>query len=231
MNADARSFKPEIVKRCLMIYTRTALPGDNVAVRRTLQRSVANIRERLTTALYREYLKRTVSLLDAARDAAGDRPETDGNPAETRGYLPKTTGKRNGETVDALHLSSTTVCALFRENLPPGISMPAWCAPMTLASYQERAFERPRLLLGNLLGADRYHSSRRPPEGCWSLSGHRILVAVSAIEFTRTRTDIPDWLLDDTASSSGQIALDRNLTEDFLRRRIRAPRRWFWQRA
>ena len=231
MNADARSFKPEIVKRCLMIYTRTALPGDNVAVRRTLQRSVANIRERLTTALYREYLKRTVSLLDAARDAAGDRPETDGNPAETRGYLPKTTGKRNGETADALHLSSTTVCALFRENLPPGISMPAWCAPMTLASYQERAFERPRLLLGNLLGADRYHSSRRPPEGCWSLSGHRILVAVSAIEFTRTRTDIPDWLLDDTASSSGQIALDRNLTEDFLRRRIRAPRRWFWQRA
>ncbi len=33
MNADARSFLPEIVKRCLMIYTRTSLPGDNPAAR------------------------------------------------------------------------------------------------------------------------------------------------------------------------------------------------------
>ena len=77
MNADARSFKPEIVKRCLMIYTRTALPGDNVAARRKLQRSVANIRERLTTALYREYLKRMVHWLDEARERTRDRPQTD----------------------------------------------------------------------------------------------------------------------------------------------------------
>ena len=34
MNADARTFKPEIVKRCLMIYTRTSLPGDNTGARR-----------------------------------------------------------------------------------------------------------------------------------------------------------------------------------------------------
>ena len=217
MNADARSFKPEIVKRCLMIYTRTALPGDNVAARRTLQRSVANVRERLTTALYREYLKRVLIVLDAARDNVDDRPGSVGN--------------RSRETADALSLSSTTLCTLFEENLPPGVSMPAWFAPMTLAGYQERAFERPRLLLGNLLGPDRYHSARRPPEGCWSLSGDKILVSVSAIEFTRTRADIPDWLLDDTASSSGRLALDRKLTEDFLRRRIRAPRRWFWQRT
>ena len=214
MNADARSFKPEIVKRCLMIYTRTALPGDNVAARRTLQRSVANIRDRLTTALYREYLKRMVRFLNDARDSAGGHPQSDA-------YAPE---------ADALYLSSTILCGLFSENLPKGISMPQWCAPMTLASYQERAFERPRLLLGSLLGPDRFDALRRPPEGCWNLSGNRILVGVSAMEFARTRADIPDWLLDDTASSSGQIALDRKLTEDFLRRRIRAPRRWFWQR-
>ena len=214
MNADARSFKPEIVKRCLIIYTRTALPGNNVAARRTLQRSVANIRDRLTTALYREYLKRMVRLLNEARDKAGGHPQSDGYTLEA----------------DALYLSSTILCGLFSENLPKATSMPQWCAPMTLASYQERAFERPRLLLGSLLGPDRYDASRRPPEGCWNLSGNRILVGVSAMEFTRTRADIPDWLLDDTASSSGQIALDRKLTEDFLRRRIRAPRRWFWQR-
>ncbi|MCH8109345.1 MAG: NgoFVII family restriction endonuclease, partial [Chloroflexi bacterium] len=52
MNAEARSFPPEIVKRCLMIYTRTALPGDDTAARRRLQRSVAGIREGLSTALY-----------------------------------------------------------------------------------------------------------------------------------------------------------------------------------
>ena len=108
--------------------------------------------------------------------------------------------------------------------------MPAWCATMTLASYQERAFDRPRLLLDSLLDPDRHDPSRRPPEGCWNLSGNRILVGVSAMEFIRTRADIPDWLLDDTASSSGQIALDRKLTEDFLRRRICAPSRWFWRR-
>lgn len=214
MNADARSFKPEIVKRCLMIYTRTALPGDNVAARRKLQRSVANIRDRLTTSLYREYLKRMVSMLDEARDRADGHSQTDAYTLET----------------DALYLSSTILCGLFSENLPKATSTPQWCAPMTLASYQERAFERPRLLLRSLLGPDRYDASRRPPEGCWNLSGNRILVGVSAMEFTRTRADIPDWLLDDTASSSGQITLNRKLTEDFLRRRIRAPRRWFWQR-
>ena len=214
MNADARSFKPEIVKRCLMIYTRTALPGDNVAARRTLQRSVANIRDRLTTSLYREYLKRMVGLLDEVQENPGNHAQADGQTTES----------------DALYLSSTVLCGLFSENLPNGTSMPQWCAPMTLASYQERAFERPRLLLQSLLGPDRFDASRRPPEGCWNLSGSRVLVGVSAMEFTRMRADIPDWLLDDTASSSGQIALDRKLTEDFLRRRIRTPRRWFWQR-
>ena len=217
MNADARSFKPEVVKRCLMIYTRTALPGDNTTARRTLQRSVANIRDGLTTALYRAYLKRALAALDSPQEVAAD--------------LPATAGRREQEPTDALHLSSATLRALFEENLPPGASMPPWCARMTLESYQERAFERPRLFLRNLLGPDRYHSARRPPEGCWSLSGNNILVSVSAIGFTRTRADIPDWLLDDTASASGQITLDRKLTEDFLGRRVRAPRRWPWRRA
>ena len=50
MNADARSFKAEIVKRCLMIYTRTVLPGDDTVARRRLQQSVAAIRDRINTA-------------------------------------------------------------------------------------------------------------------------------------------------------------------------------------
>ncbi len=41
MNAEARNFPGEIIKRCLMIYTRTSLPGDDPSSRRRLQRSVA----------------------------------------------------------------------------------------------------------------------------------------------------------------------------------------------
>lgn len=216
MNADARSFKPEIVKRCLMIYTRTALPGDNTQARRSLQRSVAQIRDRMSTALYRTYLMRAATALDAAQDGAAD----DSQPPR-RGEV---------DAVDALQLSSSILCELIEEHLPLGTSRPDWCIPMTLASYQERAFERPRLFLSNLLGPDRHDAARRPPEGCWTLNGNRIVVSVSAIEFSRTRADIPDWLLDDTASSAGQIALDRKLTEDFLGTRIRPSRRWLWGR-
>ncbi|MDE0292555.1 MAG: hypothetical protein OXI93_00050, partial [Bryobacterales bacterium] len=80
----------------------------------------------------------------------------------------------------------------------------------------------------SLLGKERYSAERRPPEQCWTATGDRITVAVSPIEFNRIRADIPDWLLDDTASASGQIALNRKLTEEFLNRSVRAPKRWAW---
>ena len=63
-------------------------------------------------------------------------------------------------TADALHPSSTTLCALFEENLPPGMALPYWCAPMTLSEYQKRAFERPRLILDGMLSTDRYSPER-----------------------------------------------------------------------
>ena len=208
MNADARSFKAEIVKRCLMIYTRTSLPGDNTVARRKLQRSVAEIRNRMTTALYREYLRRSLSKLNPGVDVTSE----------------------GTESTDALLLSSSILCEIFRENLPSGTELPRWCATMTLAEYQQRAFERPRQLLANLLGTERYSPERRPPEQCWTVAGDALVVAVAPIEFARTRADIPDWLLDDTATTSGQIALNRQLTEEFLGRRVRPPRRWAWWR-
>ncbi len=72
MNAEARNFKDEVVKRCLMIYTRTSLPGDQTAVRNRLQRSIARIRERMTTGLYREYLKRMTTRIDELRESGRD---------------------------------------------------------------------------------------------------------------------------------------------------------------
>src|SRR5579875_692057 len=58
MNAEDHSFSTEVYKRCLMIYTRAALPGSNMAAARVLHRSVTDIQRRLSTALYQEYLRR-----------------------------------------------------------------------------------------------------------------------------------------------------------------------------
>ncbi len=203
MNADARSFKPEIVKRCLMIYTRTSLPGDNTRARRLLQRSVAGIRGRMSTALFRTFLREAAAAVDEAAGAQDD-------------------------AVDALRLASGLLCELFAQLAPAGARLPPWCAPMTLAEYQERAFERPRLYLSTLLDPSRHSRARRPPEGCWSIVGDKIIVSVASIEFARTRADIPDWLLDDAGSAAGKIALSRELTEDFLGRNVRP--RWPWRR-
>lgn len=207
MNAEARSFLPEIVKRCLMIYTRTSLPGDNPTARRRLQRSVASIRDRLTTAFYREYLKQVVEEMDSMREHA----------------LPKV------DEVDALELSSRVLCGIIEANLPKGASMPDWCTPMTLNEYQGRAFERPRMVLNSLLHPDRFSSERKPAAGSWTVSGDTVIIAVEMMGANRTKSDIPDWILDDTASVSDQIALKRDLLEDFLERRVRSPRRFlFW---
>ena len=202
MNAEARNFPPEIVKRCLMIYTRTSLPGDDPSSRRSLQRSVSDIRGRLTTALYREYLNRVIAETSTIIDA-------------------------NSDHVDVLDLSSAVLCRLFEEHLPPGTEMPAWCSPMTLDEYQSRAFERPKLVLSNLLHRDKYSRERRPPVGSWTISGDTVLVTIESIMSKRTRDDIPDWILDDTASVSDQIAMKLDVLEDFLGESVRPPRR-FW---
>ncbi|MCY3545191.1 MAG: NgoFVII family restriction endonuclease [Chloroflexi bacterium] len=201
MNADARNFPSEIVKRSLMIYTRTSLPGDDTAARRRLQRSVANIRERLGTALYREYLKRVLSEIASLSD-------------------------KDYNEIDVLHLSSAALCDVFRDNLSNGEEMPQWCAPMTLEDYQKRAFERPRLVLENLLHPDKYSKERRPPVGGWNISGELVIVAVEPMTASRTRNDIPDWILEETASVSDQIAMKRDLLEDFLNRPVKSPRKW-----
>ena len=200
MNAETRAFPDEIIKRCLMIYTRTSLPGNDPSSRRRLQRSVADIRGRMTTALYSEYLGRVRRQLESA------------TPSEL-------------ENLDALEFSSSELCRIFRENLPDGEKLPDWCAPMTLDEYQRRAFERPRRILESLIHQDKYTGDRVPPAGAWSISGELVIVGVEQMAHRRTREDIPDWILEDTASVSGQIAMKRDLLEEFLNRRVRRPRK------
>ncbi len=201
MNAEARSFAGEIVKRSLMIYTRTSLPGDDIAARRRLQRSVARIRDAMTTSLYREYLRRASSELEHILLAERD-------------------------DVDVLEISSGVLCDIFRENLPQGRELPQWCAEMSLEEYQKRAFDRPRLRLSQLLHRDKYSSERKLPEGCWNISGGNIILSVAPMQSRSTLSDIPDWIVDDTASVTGQIVLRKELTEDFLGESVSKPLRW-----
>jgi len=56
MNMEHTAFPDEIMKRALMIYTTTALPPHDEVRRMALQGKIRQIRNRLTTALYRRYL-------------------------------------------------------------------------------------------------------------------------------------------------------------------------------
>lgn len=201
MNAETRGFQPEIFKRCLMIYTRTSLPGDKVAERNRLQKSVSGIRDRMGTALYRAYLGRAMNELDAALES-------------------------EREDVDVLDLSSGILLGLFQENMVEGKALPDWCRLVTLRDYQERAFERPRRRLESLLSPEARSRARKPPEGFWTVSGDNVLVSVPVMGARAIKDDIPDWILDDTASVAGLIALNKAETEAFLGEALRRPRRW-----
>ncbi|MXZ89900.1 MAG: hypothetical protein F4W95_13780 [Chloroflexi bacterium] len=199
MNANARNFKTEVIKRCLMIYTRTYIPGDRIVERNQLQRSVTGIRSRLTTSLYREYLRRILAVIDGMeRSDAGD--------------------------ADVLELSSGVLRNLINEAKPDGAVLPQWCQQTSLIEYQERAFERPKLLLENLISKDRYSKRRNPPESYWSLRDNQVVVNAGTQELRSLRTDIPDWILDDTSSVAGLLTLKRKELEDFLGVRSLKPR-------
>jgi hypothetical protein len=62
MNAEDHSFSTEVRKRCLILYTRASLP-DNTDVAKDLFKSVKAIQRRISTALYREYLRRVLDRL------------------------------------------------------------------------------------------------------------------------------------------------------------------------
>ena len=144
MNAEVRNFPDEIIKRCLMIYTRTALRGDDSAARRRLQRSVAAIRSKMTTALYREYLRRTLSRVRTDLDSGEEEP-------------------------DALELSSRVLHDVISEYSPNG-KRPAGVDSYPRSSTR-KAVERASARRGEtLLSPDRY--SRTRPNGTVDYSWH-----------------------------------------------------------
>ncbi len=67
MNAEPQSFPDEIVKRCMMIYTTTALPPHNEELRQRLQSKIQELRHGLTGQFYRRYLADIMDSLDETR--------------------------------------------------------------------------------------------------------------------------------------------------------------------
>ena len=203
MNADARNFQPEIVKRSLMIWTTTSLPGDAITSIRQLRHSVTGITNRMSTALYRRYLAETRELLDRMDE-------------------------QDIQDADVLEVSSSVLCRLFEEHLPPGELLPEWCGPMTLHQYQNRAFEQPRSVLEGLIHPDKYTRARRPGVGDWTIAGDQVIIGIEPLGARRIRDEIPNWILNRPASISGQIVLKKEPLDSFLGQITRAPRRFRW---
>ena len=203
MNMDTRRFKPEVIKRSMMIYTQTSLPGNRPAARERLQASVSRIQDTLTTAFYRQYLKDMSTILEKM-------------PEETY------------RSVDVLQVSSNLLCRLFERSLPEGAPAPAWLEPVTLSGVQSRAYERSEKVLLGLLSGDRYTKERHPPTGQWTLSGRHVLIGVDTRSLRDLREDIPNWVIDDAASVSDQIVLDHEELEEFLKSPVRRPNRWLF---
>ena len=201
MNMDTRRFKPEIIKRSMMIYTQTSLPGNRPAARERLQASVSRIQDTLTTAFYRQYLKDMSTILETM-------------PEETY------------RSVDVLQVSSNLLCRLFERSLPERTPAPVWLEPVTLRGVQSRAYERSEKVLLGLLSADRYTKERHPPTGQWTLSGRHVLIGVDTRSLRDMREDIPNWVIDDAASVSDQIVLDQKELEEFLKSPVSKPSRW-----
>ncbi len=63
MNAEPKAFPDEIVRRSMMIYTTTALPPHDEALRQRLHRRIQGVRSGLTGHLYRRYLSEAMERL------------------------------------------------------------------------------------------------------------------------------------------------------------------------
>jgi len=203
MNMDTRRFKPEIIKRSMMIYTQTSLPGNRPAARERLQASVSRIQDTLTTAFYRQYLKDMSTILET---------------------MPEDTYR----SADVLQVSSNLLCRLFERCLLEEDQLPEWLEPVTLSGGQSRAYERSEKVLLGLLSGDRYTKERHPPTGQWTLSGRHVLIGVDTRSLRDLREDIPNWVIDDAASVSDQIVLDHEELEQFLRSPVSRPNRWLF---
>ncbi len=202
MNAEPRSFQDEVVKRCLMIYANTSLPTHDYALADKLHTSVEEIRNKLTTDFYLRYLVGLMEKLD-------DTPMPNG----------------------ILRVSSETICDLLGEGVDG--KLPDWCRPVSWDQYAGGRYERSARRLAALLAPENYRRVVGDGEQGWTLHADTVVVWERADAFGRTslKSEIPDFLYDDTSSVGDTFVLWRKQTEDFLNRKVSPPGfKWPWSR-
>lgn len=115
MNAGQDTFESELRKRALVVYTGASLP-DHTGEARKLRRRLKGIKEDLGTALYREYLKRTMPLVREGIDGP----------------------------LDVLEISSSVLVDLISEHADLGGELPGWCRTVTMEEYGHGRHDRVR---------------------------------------------------------------------------------------
>ena len=198
MNDEPKAFPDEIVKRSLMIYTTTALPPHDEALRQRLQGRIQEIRRGISGHLYRRYLGDVMTRLGEDRlpdewlalssgvlsgiiDDSMDRPAPHWHrEVSWLSYAEKRYDRVKARLNDLLRESAR---AKSEGDIPNGLALDDH---RVIVWEQRDAFGRH--------GFD------------WE--------------------DVPSTLIDEDASSGGRAVLFRASLEDFLDRDLRPPRRW-----
>lgn len=202
MNAEPQSFPDEVVKRCLMIYTNTSIPTHKHSLADRLHTSVEDIRNRLTTDLYRHYLAAVMNKLDSTM-----------------------------EPRDILTLSSEIICEILDEHLRgrlPGWCQPVSWNQYADRRYERPA----RRLAALLAPENYRKKVAEGEQGWTLQTDTVVVwEQADAFGRTSIKGEIPDFLYDDTSSVGDTFVLWRKQTEEFLGTQIVRPGiRWPWAR-
>lgn len=201
MNAEPTAFPDEIVKRCLMIYTTTALPPHNESLRQAMDSRIRRVTRELTGHLYRRYLAEAMDKLS-------------GNP------LPE----------DWLLLSSETLRGIIVDAAPDAESAAAWLRPISWLDYADKRYDRVKTRLDDLLRPSAMLKNEGDAPNGWLLEENRALVVEQRDAFGRRGfnwEDVPSTLIDEDASSGGRTVLHRAALQEFLGRPLAPDRRWW----
>ena len=202
MNAEPQSFQDEVVKRCLMIYTNTSIPTHKHSLADRLHASVEEIRNRLTTDLYRQYLGAVIDRLDSTP-----------------------------EPRDILQMSSEVICSILDEHVGgqlPDWCQPVSWNQYADRRYERPA----RRLAALLAPENFRKKVAEGEQGWTLQADTVIVwEKADAFGRTSIKGEIPDFLYDDTSSVGDTFVLWREQTEEFLGRKIGRPgMRWPWAR-
>jgi hypothetical protein len=199
MNAEPQSFPDEIVKRCMMIYTTTALPPHNEELRQRLQSKIQEMRHGLTGHLYRRYLVEVMECLEIER-------------------LPK----------DWLALSSgvlsSLICRATGESPPSWILPVTW-----LDYAEKRYDRVKARLDNLLRPATHVWNEGESPNGWKIEGDKIIVWEQRDAFGRRLFDweDVPSTLVDVDASGAGRTVLHRASLEAFLGRHLQPLRQWW----